>query len=128
MSDYINHPYAFLKTCFSDEDAYHEATLCEWNRTIRKDLNRRALVKEQIRERQKLEIVDVIFNGPATIVFWRDGTKTVVKRAIGDPFSEDAGVALCIAKKMMGDSFHRVLRDAVKKGRMNRNEQWRKKL
>ena len=87
-----------------------------------------ALVKEQIKEKNKYEIVDVIFNGPATIVFWRDGTKTVVKCTKGDTFSEDAGVALCIAKKMMGDSFHRVLKDAVKKGRMNKIEQWRKKL
>lgn len=83
---------------------------------------RHAWLKEQIRERQKLEIADVIFNGPATIVFWKDRTKTVVKCTKGDTFSEDAGVALCIAKKMMGDSFHRVLKDAVKKGRMSRNE------
>ena len=79
-------------------------------------------LKKQIEEKNKYEIEDVIFNGPATIVFWRDGTKTVVKCTKGDTFSEDAGVALCIAKKMMGDSFHRVLKDAVKKGRMNRNE------
>lgn len=79
-------------------------------------------LKEQIKEKNKYEIVDVIFNGPATIVFWRDGTKTVVKCTKRDTFSEDAGVALCIAKKMMRDSFHRVLKDAVKKGRMNRNE------
>lgn len=25
------------------------------------------------------EILDVVFNGPATIIFWADGTKTVVK-------------------------------------------------
>lgn len=79
-------------------------------------------ITEQIRRKNKYEIVNVIFNGPATIVFWRDGTKTVVKCTKGDTFSEDAGVALCIVKKMMGDSFHRVLKDAVKKGRMNRNE------
>lgn len=80
------------------------------------------LLKEQIKEKNKYEIADVIFNGPATIVFWKDGTKTVVKCTKGDTFSEDSGVALCIAKKMMGDSFHRVLKDAVKKGRMSRNE------
>ena len=74
-------------------------------------------LKEQIKGTNEYEIVNVIFNGPATIVFWRDGTKTVVKCTKGDTFSEDAGVALCIAKKMMGDSFHRVLKDAVKKGR-----------
>lgn len=84
--------------------------------------NERIWLKKQIEEKNKYEIADVIFNGPATIVFWRDGTKTVVKCAKGDTFSEDAGVALCIAKKMMGDSFHRVLKDAVKMGRENRNE------
>ena len=131
MLDVDNHPYAFFKQHYSDEDAYHEWVVSQFNNEGEIGMLNyhnyhnyyeamRALVKEQIKEKNKYEIVDVIFNGPATIVFWRDGTKTVVKRAIGDPFSEDAGVALCIAKKMMGDGFHRALRDAVKKGRMNR--------
>lgn len=31
------------------------------------------------RKQQKLKVERVIFNTPATIVFWNDGTKTVVK-------------------------------------------------
>lgn len=50
-----------------------------------------------------LEIVNVIFNSPATIVFWSDNTKTVVK-AVDEPYDPEKGIAMAIAKKMMGDN------------------------
>lgn len=43
------------------------------------------------------KIKNVIFNNPATIVFWSDGTKTVVKAA-GEPFDPEKGLAMAIAK------------------------------
>ena len=52
----------------------------------------------------------VIFNGPATIVIWGDGTKTVVKCADGDSYSKWAGFAMCIAKRLYGDDFHYIFR------------------
>jgi hypothetical protein len=45
----------------------------------------------------------VIFNNPATIVIWADGTKTVVKCQEGDVYSKETGLALCIAKKALGN-------------------------
>jgi hypothetical protein len=48
-------------------------------------------------------IKDVIFNNPATIVFWTDGTKTVVKCQEDDIYSEEVGLALCFAKKALGN-------------------------
>ena len=42
------------------------------------------------------------FNGPATIVEWNDGTKTVVKCQKGDTFDPLTGVAMCCMKKMLG--------------------------
>lgn len=45
----------------------------------------------------------VIFNDPATIVFWDDGTKTTVKCQEGDAYSKETGLALCIAKKALGN-------------------------
>lgn len=42
------------------------------------------------------------FNGPATIVEWNDGTKTVVKCQRGDTFDPMTGVAMCCMKKMLG--------------------------
>lgn len=53
-----------------------------------------------------LQIQRIIFNNLATIVFWEDGTKTVVK--ISDSDMEDgkydiyAGVSYAIAKKLFG--------------------------
>ena len=49
------------------------------------------------------EIKNVIFNDPATIVFWEDGTKTVVKCQEGDEFDPEKGLAMAIAKKAYGN-------------------------
>lgn len=52
------------------------------------------------------EIKDVKFNPPATIVFWNDGTKTVVEKQPDDPrqFDKMTGLALCISKKLYSDN------------------------
>lgn len=50
-----------------------------------------------------LTIKDVIFNPPATIVFWSDGTKTVVK-ADGENYDPEKGIAMAISKKLMGNN------------------------
>lgn len=51
----------------------------------------------------KNSIKDVIFNNPATIVLWKDGTKTVVKCQKGDTYNPELGLAMCIIKKMCGN-------------------------
>ena len=48
-------------------------------------------------------IKKVIFNNPATIVYWEDGTKTVVKCGKDDTYSEETGLALCFMKKALGN-------------------------
>ena len=45
----------------------------------------------------------VIFNAPATIVLWTDNTKTVVKCGKNDTYDLEKGLALCIAKKYLGN-------------------------
>ena len=47
-------------------------------------------------------IKNVIFNDPATIVFWSDNTKTVVK-AQNEPFDPEKGLAMAICKKALGN-------------------------
>lgn len=49
------------------------------------------------------EIENVIFSGPATIVMWKDGTKTVVKCQEDDEYSMEVGLTMCIAKKALGN-------------------------
>lgn len=51
----------------------------------------------------RIGIKDVIFNAPATIVLWKDGTKTVVKVQPGDKYNPETGLAMCIVKKMAGN-------------------------
>ena len=50
-----------------------------------------------------LKIKDVIFNPPATIVFWEDGKKTVVKTQNGEEFDPEKGLAMAIIKKNLGN-------------------------
>lgn len=56
----------------------------------------------QLPKFDKSEIKDVKYNDPATIVFWKDGTKTVVKcqKDKGDTYNPELGLAMCIIKKM----------------------------
>lgn len=49
------------------------------------------------------EVDKVIFNDPATIVYWKDGTKTVVKTQNGESFDTEKGLAMAISKKAYGN-------------------------
>lgn len=53
--------------------------------------------------RRNVEIKNVIFNDPATIVFWSDGQKTVVKAQNGDEFDPEKGLAMAISKRVLGN-------------------------
>ena len=48
------------------------------------------------------EIERVIFNDPATIVCWSDGSKTVVK-CEGDKFDQEKCLAMAIVKRIKGN-------------------------
>ena len=50
----------------------------------------------------RTNIKKVIFNNPATIVFWSDGSKTVVKSYLDD-YDPEKGLAMAIAKKALGN-------------------------
>ena len=45
----------------------------------------------------------VIFNGPATIVIWQDGTKTIVKRREGEEDDREKAIMYAILKKLCGN-------------------------
>lgn len=46
----------------------------------------------------------VIFNPPATIVYWSDCTKTVVKCNVNGIFDPEKGLAMAIAKRCVGNT------------------------
>lgn len=49
------------------------------------------------------QIKKVIFNDPATIVFWKDGSKTITKCGELDVYDPEKGLAMCFAKKLLGN-------------------------
>lgn len=49
------------------------------------------------------KIKKVIFNNPATIVIWDNGTKTVVK-CENEKFDPEKGLAMAITKKLLGNN------------------------
>lgn len=57
----------------------------------------------------------IIFNKPATIVIWKDGSKTVVKCQKGDKYNPEKGLALCFMKKALGNkgNFNNILKAAL---------------
>lgn len=62
-------------------------------------------------------IKDVIFAPPATIVYWSDGSKTVVKCSEKDVFDPEKGLAMAIAKRCGGNngSYYKGIRHWVEK-------------
>lgn len=51
-----------------------------------------------------LSIKQVIFHDPATIIYWTDGTRTVVKCQDGDIYDPEKGLAMAISKKALGNN------------------------
>lgn len=49
------------------------------------------------------EIEKVTFNDPATVVFWKDGEKTVSKAKNGDKFNKETGLAMAIVRRLCGN-------------------------
>ena len=53
---------------------------------------------------RRVKIRDVIFSDPATVVFWSDNTKTVVKTHGGEKYDKEKGLAMAIIKKITGNA------------------------
>lgn len=75
------------------------------------------LVRERMNElyQKMFTPVQIIFNNPATIVFWGDGTKTVVKCAPGTAFNKYAGFCAAVAKKIYvnNSAINRLVNDGL---------------
>lgn len=51
-----------------------------------------------------LEIKKVLYKNPATIIYWSDGSKTVVKCQREDTYDPEKGLAMAILKKIKGNT------------------------
>lgn len=84
--------YVFLKSDHKDRP------------DIKKQLNAAFGVSSISIDNMSGKIKKVIFNPPATIIFWKDGSKTVVK-CNGEAFDPEKGMAMAISRKVLGDSY-----------------------
>ena len=57
-------------------------------------------------------IKQIIYSNPATIIIWKDMTKTVVKCTEKDTYNPTTGLALCVMKKVYGTKeYKRILKE-----------------
>lgn len=91
-----------------DNTRYAAQAQAMYNRTYEKEA-RAAMSTASIK--------DVIFAPPATIVYWSDGSKTVVKCSEKDVFDPEKGLAMAIAKRCGGNkgSYYKEIQNWVEK-------------
>jgi hypothetical protein len=60
----------------------------------------------------------VIFDDPATVILWKDGTKTVVHAQDGEPYDKEKGFAMAVCKKIFGNDrdYYHVFKRWFRKG------------
>ena len=79
------------------------ADICEKEELRKEILSKMKFPHDKVAETKNfysLNVSKIIFNPPATIVFWEDGTKTVVKCSAEDEFSEYYGFLAALGKKV----------------------------
>lgn len=94
--------------------AIHKGMAIDYSRQSMEQAKKNDIVKFGM---CSVSICKVIFNDPATVVLWSDGTKTVVKCGPEDTFDTEKGLAMAIIKKMAGNDnrFHKVFKQYTKK-------------
>ena len=64
-----------------------------------------SITEEHLSHKEKATIKNVIFSGPATIVIWSDGDKTIVKKSDCEvEMDKEKGLAMAIIKKAYKDA------------------------
>lgn len=67
-------------------------------------VKRPAQKKEKLTMDNRYKVKKILYNGPATIVYWADGEKTVVKCMDTDTFDPMAGFCAALAKRVYGST------------------------
>ena len=57
------------------------------------------------------KITEVLFNDPATIVWFEDGSKSVAIAGHGDKYDKETGLATCLIKRVLGNKEYRRIMD-----------------
>ena len=102
LKNMINNDNWLDKCCYSiDYDAESRRTIYDFTaKSGAKFSGSFNIYNEKNCTIETIYITKVIYNNPATIVFWSDGTKTTSKALKGDKYSEENGLIYCIIKKL----------------------------
>lgn len=79
-----------------------------------KEMFKKFVLGEEDMLEPKIRVKKLIFDYPATIVYWYDGTKTVVKCREGETFDKETGLAMAMCKKLIGDKYKSRFRKIIK--------------
>lgn len=96
-----------------EESAFDSMRYMHWADCVMEE----ATKKKEETNMTAASIKNVIFAPPATIVYWSDGSKTVVKCSEKDVFDPEKGLAMAIAKRCGGnkDSYYKEIQNWVEK-------------
>lgn len=96
-----------------EESAFDSMRYMHWANCVMEE----ATKKKEETNMTVASIKNVIFAPPATIVYWSDGSKTVVKCSEKDVFDPEKGLAMAIAKRCGGNkgSYYKEIRHWVEK-------------
>ncbi len=96
-----------------EESAFDSMRYMHWANCVMEE----ATKKKEETNMTAASIKNVIFAPPATIVYWSDGSKTVVKCSDKDVFDPEKGLAMAIAKRCGGNkgSYYREIQNWVEK-------------
>lgn len=96
-----------------EELAFDSMRYMHWADCVMKE----ATKKKEETNMTAASIKNVIFAPPATIVYWLDGSKTVVKCSEKDVFDPEKGLAMAIAKRCGGNkgSYYKEIQNWVEK-------------
>lgn len=96
-----------------EESAFDSMRYMHWANCVMEE----ATKKKEETNMTAASIKNVIFAPPATIVYWSDGSKTVVKCSEKDVFDPEKGLAMAVAKRCGGNngSYYKEIRHWVEK-------------
>lgn len=102
--DLIDYPELYPTNTFKPIDI--DITLSSRPTTAKKEEIKKPVDSFETKQstNRRVKIKDVIFSDPATVVFWSDGTKTVVKTRGGEKYDKEKGLAMAIIKKITGNT------------------------
>ena len=102
--DLIDYPELYPTNTFKPIDI--DITLSSRPTTAKKEEAKKPVDSFETKQstNRRVKIRDVIFSDPATVVFWDDNTKTVVKTRGGEKYDKEKGLAMAIIKKITGNT------------------------